>query len=188
MSELPPINDPNQANWSAPPPPQFAGYTRPGIGGNPELLLALCDSYFGFQWVFLGNVLVLVGISGAVAFAAQQAGMTMASVYLISYTITGIAVWFFSLKPAGQFAKGMGRPLSSRYLTASVLALQSWFCCGIVGYAIIQNKALTEMKKYGIRAGFFGVKRKDVVALVQQMQATQVVPPAPGPPPPSIPQ
>ena len=187
MSEIPPSKDPNQPNWSAPPQPQFAGYTRPGIQGNPEMLLALKDSYFGFQWVFLGNVVILMGMSFGVAFLAQLMGLPVSLVYIVSYGATAILIGFLSLKPAGQYAIGLGREPSSRYITALVLALQSWFCCGIVGYAILQNRALTEMKKYGIRAGFLGVKSKDVEAVVAQMRAGPSAPPPPGPPPATFP-
>ena len=79
MSEIPPINDPNQPNYSSAPPTHFAGYTRPGSHyGSPEKLKALADGYFGLNTIFILNIALALGARALGPQLVESMGALMA--------------------------------------------------------------------------------------------------------------
>jgi hypothetical protein len=55
-------------------------------------------------------------------------------------------------------------------MTASVLmGLNSALCCGVIGYIVVQSMAAKKFKEAGIPKGFFGYKKADVNAFIDQM-------------------
>src|SRR5206468_501996 len=101
------------------------------------------------------------------------------------YILTCVVVFFISLKASRLYAVAMGKDPGGAPVTSIVLALQAWFCCGALGYVILQSRLSSELKKYNLRVGFMGPKKQDVEAVIAQMQAVPPPPTGfmPGPPP-----
>lgn len=163
-----------------PPPPPVgpeglptADYYRPGgpasAYGSADRLQALMEGYFGLSIAF--------GVNVALSLCSRAAGMAVDPGIAVAITvivlILFIAIMGFMVHPQN---KKIGSALDwpdSKVLTATILmALNGLLCCGIIGFAIMQNFAVKEMYKYGIKGGtFFGVKKKDIQATIDAMRA-----------------
>jgi len=152
------------------PPPQFAAYPRPQFYGDPSKLQALSDGYFGLNTVFLYNfgLAILLNVVGRIP--NFEFGLIL---FLISIPLIGLVVGYLSY-PKNKLI-GYGCNWSKHGpLTASILmGLNSALCCGIIGYVVVQNIALKEMRKYGVRGGAFGLRKRDVQAVVDALNSEQ---------------
>lgn len=175
MSDVPPVPGPDGA-----PPPVFAEYPRgpqgPGYG-SADQLQALSDSYFGLNYVFLVNV--------ALALTSRALSLTVttvesALVYLLgSILVMGLVVALFSYRYNKKAAFGLNWQPSMAIVASILLALQSWLCCGAIGIIVMQQIITGEMKKYGIPAGFLGVKKTIVANAIAQLRAAEQNQPRP---------
>lgn len=205
MSDVPPSgSDPGPYRQPIPPPnvvpppgeysapPSYAAYPRQGpmpiVVGDPNRLLALSDAYFGLSWVFVINFLSLIISSVITGFMAGEFGdvsrvdpqMGLVAVYF-PFVITAIVIGFVSFRPSVKATYGMGWNSGTPYIASFLMAAQSWVCCGAIGCVIFQMLLSTEMKKYGVNSSpFGGVKKRDILAVVQQMRQ-QYQPPPGGP-------
>lgn len=179
MSEIPPTQNPDPNR----PPEGYAAYPRGPVGpapyGTADQLQALWEGYYGLNWVFLANVLLALGfrfIPMAMEDAAS-AGIAMLVLAILMFLVVAGYSFVYNRKIA--FGKGWGDGVA---VVASVLmGLNSVFCCGIIGYIVMQTIAATEMKNYGLKTGFLGVKKKEVQERIAQMRAqpTSVFPQMP---------
>jgi hypothetical protein len=156
-------------------PQEYKGaYFRPSDApyGSADQLRSLADGYFGLNWVFLANVGLVIAIR-IVTFLEIDADL--ATLLLIaSLAILFAAVFFLSLPCNRKIVFGKGWPDSGAFVASLLMALNSVLCCGVVGYVVMQQIAVVEMKKYGIHAGFLGIRKRDVHARVEQIRASSV--------------
>jgi hypothetical protein len=128
------------------------------------------EGYYALNWVFLANVLLLLFIwfgIGMVAVSGAEPAVAYLGGLLVLATSIAILSYSHNLKIAT--AKGWGK---SAAIGASVgMGLTAWLCCGAIGCSVMQNIALSELKRYGIRGGFLGIKRQAVEAKIAEMQA-----------------
>jgi hypothetical protein len=61
---------------------------------------------------------------------------------------------------------GKGWPSWGPRLATTLFALNTFFCFGLIVYVIMQNLALEEIKRYGVKSGFFGPNRRSVQEVV----------------------
>lgn len=179
MSEIPPIQDPNQV-----PPEQFANYPRgaqAAMYGSADRLLALYEGYSGLNYVFLLNVVLV--IAGRVLTLAPIWNDGSPEIVLIFYGVYFVvlfaAIGACSHPQNKKIAFGKDWPPSNAVIASVLTALFSWLCCGLFGYAVMQQIALNEMKKYGIRGGL-GLKKRDVLARVEEIRAQEATMRPPG--------
>ena len=169
MSEIPPIQEPDPNR----PPEGYAAYPRgaaiAGAYGSPEKLQALADGYFGLNWVFLANVFLALGFR-FLPMAVGDAG-TAGMLMLVLGLLTFLVVAGFSMPYNRKIAFGKGWSDGIAILASILMGLNSVFCCGIVGYIIMQTIAAGEIKGYGLKTGMLGLKKKDVEAKVAEMRA-----------------
>lgn len=169
MSEIPPIPpDPNQG-----PPPQYVAYPRgqQAIYGTPEQLMALWEGYSGLNYVFILNVFLALG-GRAVTVAPIWEG-SPPEAFLVYYgfyfLILFAAIGATSYPHAKKIAYGKNWAPANAITASVLIALFSWVCCGIVGYAFMQQIALNEMKRYGLKPSFL-LRKKDVLAKVEELR------------------
>lgn len=171
MSETPPLPDPNEA-----PPPQYVEYPRgqQAVYGSPEKLMALWEGYSGLNYVFILNVVLAIG-GRALTLAPiwegspPEAFMVYYGVYfLILFSAIGACSYPYNKK----IAFGKDWPPSNAITASILVALVSWVCCGIIGFAVMQQIALMEMKRYGIKPGLM-LRKRDVEAKVAELRAAQ---------------
>lgn len=72
-----------------------------------------------------------------------------------------------------MIAYGKGWDPSAAMLASVLMGLNSALCCGIIGYVVMQQIASMEMKRYGIPAGFFGIRKAIVTARVAELRAQE---------------
>jgi hypothetical protein len=77
----------------------------------------------------------------------------------------------------------MGWSPGGAVLASILIAVVSSVCCGIIGYIVMQQIAGAEMKKYGLKTRFLGIRKAEVVAAVEalkqaEMQASAMPPQA----------
>ena len=170
----------SQPNWEQPPgpQPQYAQYYRPTAGqpnyGSWQQLQALADGYFGLSWAFLVNVICAVGIN--IGFQSMSINGRVTSetswalIYLGLVLCLGIVIALMTYPPNKKIAFGKGWKPGSAVLASVLMALNSIVCCGIIGYAVMQQLALSEMKLYGVRPRGFGLRRKDIDPIIQALK------------------
>ena len=139
------------------PPTQFAAYPRGNSVSNygtVEQLEALGSGYFGLNTVFTVNLVIAVSLNAA--------SRTYGPIALLIGALFLFAVVAALSYPQNQkIAYGKSWPNSKALLASILMGLNSALCCGLVGYVVMQNIAMKEMKLYGIQSGLFGLKKKD---------------------------
>lgn len=178
MSQIPPVQE---ADYSK--PPQYVGYQRPGYDSgfqnDPDRLQALMEGYYGLSWSFLATVLTVIAV---VALGLTVAGPDSRNDDLGA--LFGVLVFVAPVVVAGatsyrcnkKIAFGAGWSNGTAIL-ASVLIGVGAVCYGIVGFIVMQTIALGQIKKFGVRGGFLGVRKKDIKARIEQLRAAKVAPP-----------
>lgn len=179
MSEQPPQFD------TGGPSPDYSGYyIRPDLipSLHADKLQALANGYFGLNLVFVLNIVLALGLnalvglsrSGEIAFLALVGGAVF--VFLV------IAGCTFPYNR--KIAFGMGWAPGIAVLASLLMGLNSALCCGIIGYVVMQQIAFVEIKKYGVRKGFFGVRKGDVAARISELRQAELRQRMPSAPPP----
>lgn len=149
-----------------PPPPEgpnqggYVGYYRNDQGKRykaPEKLEALIEGYFGLNRAFL--MCVPIGLSAS---AAQFVIPDPVFGPIVSLCLVGLlmlAVGVLTYPPNKKIAEGMGWNDSSALLASILSGMVGFLCCGAIGLAVMQQIAVIEMKKYGLRVNFFFTKK-----------------------------
>ena len=161
---VPPI-DPN----NLPPPVGYVPYARPADMpyGTVEKLQALCNGYFGLNYVFIINVVLFFVQRAVLYFDPTALAFGLA-------TILMIPIIAFLTFPQNKLI-GFGKDWSpSGPLIASILmGFNSAFCFGLLGYVVMQHIAFKEMKLYGIKGGSFSMRKDQVQAQIAAMRAAR---------------
>jgi hypothetical protein len=140
-----------------PPDEPFVAYPR-GVGTKDEVvrLIALHRGYSGLNGPFGLNL--ALGFFGVLPLAI---GNVTAWVALMA--ITAVATYFLTLEPNRQVYKGKGWDPKRAWIASLILALNSVFCCGTVGFMAMQHIAYMGMAKLGVRRGMLGgIRTKEV--------------------------
>lgn len=168
MSENPP---PVEGQSNVPPVQAYAAYPRamstPNYG-SPDKLEALMEGYYGLNWVFLA--LVLCGaLTLIVAFLTQDSSMALPLIILTA--VVGIAfVGWVGYKYIKKIGFGLGwQPSAAIWVTIGLL-LGSCIVSPILVFIVLQLMAMGEIKNYGIKGGFFGIRKKDIKARLAQLR------------------
>jgi hypothetical protein len=173
VSEIPPFQpagDPNSQE------PQYAAYPRYAgapVYGDPDKLQALADGYFGLNIAFLFNVLLAIALSGIVTALQEPAA------WLIGWLIMLIAITFITLPHNKRVGEGKGWGQSVPLVVSILIGLNSIFCCGAIGYVVVQMIAIDEMKKHGIKGGTFSLRKKVVEEHIRVLRQAQMQAPPP---------
>lgn len=168
VSEIPPIQPPGDQESQA---PQYAAYPRyqsATVYGDPDKLQALSDGYFGLNIAFLFNVLFAVAANGVVTVIQEPV------VWLAVLPILMIAITFITLPHNKKIGQGKGWGPSVPLVVSILMGLNSAFCCGIIGYVVVQMIAIDEMKKHGIKGGTFSLRKKVVEEHIRVLREAQM--------------
>ncbi len=161
MAEIPPPSGP---------PPNYAAYPRDAGYGTAAQLRLLADGYFGLNKIFVINIVLVFALRFSILSIQGPSVLAVAGIGLV---IIGLVVGFGTYpynKKIGEGANwGQGMPLVASIL----MGFNSALCCGIIGYIVVQMLAAQEIKKYGIKTGFFGLKKSEIEAKISQLQSSQ---------------
>jgi hypothetical protein len=166
------------------PPPEYASYYRPtSVYGTAAQLQALSDGYVALNIVFAVNVVLGLTVSfGAYGIrAALGPGVTVVW-YIAGYLFLGIAVGVLTYVPNKKIGVGKGWSSGVALVASILMAVNAVFCCGLIGYMVMQQIAATEMKKYGVRLGLLGLRRREVQPLIEELERQEQQQPSGTPP------
>ncbi|MBI1335291.1 MAG: hypothetical protein JST12_05550 [Armatimonadetes bacterium] len=140
------------------------------MGPNASDLRNLADGYFGLNQVFIINIVL--------NFASRLLGQvsTPQTVWFIifGYAIVMMAaITALTLPHNKKIAAGMGWDPSKATLASVLMGLNSAFCCGIIGYIIMQSYAAKKFREAGAPRSFFGFKKAELYAFIDQLQYQQ---------------
>ena len=140
----------------------IANYPRPVDSDDADRLVLLGEGYAGLNAVFLANFL-LGYPANAIAYVGTYGAPTLV---VATFVGLGLIVGPWShrhLRKAGNALRWS----SSCVLAISVaLGATSVLCCGVFGFAVLQGILLRQLRREGVRFGFFGPSRDDVLAEV----------------------
>jgi hypothetical protein len=159
-----------------PPPTGFVAYPRTNPYGTAEKLQALSDGYFGLNWIFVLNI--------GLAFGARLVQTVLATadnwpvVVLGSLAALAVIVGFATFPYTSKIAFGADWRPGYAILASVLIGLNSFLCCGLIGYVVVQQIASSHMKRYGLRvASIGGIRKREVEAIIAQMRASEQSPP-----------
>lgn len=132
----------------------------------------MAEGYFGLNWVFIGNVIILITVN--ICYGVSNSGYR-AFLYVALGLLAGLFAYvtFASLPLNKKIAYGKGWPPSNAIVASILMALNSVICCGAIGYVVMQMIAGAEIKKYGVKQGAFGYRNKQIQQRIEQMREEQ---------------
>ena len=148
------------------PTPPFTAYPRKQMAsgyGSIDKFKALGEGYFGLNWVFAANLVLVVAVN---MLLRERPGMWMPFTVL---EFVAVALLTFPMNE--KIAEGMGWGKGSALLASVLMGLNSSFFAGIVGYFVMQAIARGEMRKYGLEAGLT-VRKMKFEKLLSEMYQT----------------
>lgn len=150
-----------------PPNSPYVNYPRSGSGADATRLRLLADGYFGLNTVFVINVVLNLAVNSMSR--ATNPNWTIIIGILIA---TFVLVVFLTLPHTKKVGEGLGWQPSGHIIASVLIGLNSAICCGAIGYIVVQSMAGKVLKEAGAPRGFFGYKKADLYAFIDQMGAT----------------
>jgi len=157
--ELPPVQ------------PSYAAYPREfgKAYGTVERLEALGAGYFGlnvgFLWM-IASAVILIGVE----IADPSLGPFP---FFVGYPL---AAGFATLPHNKKIAVGKGWAESTGIVASVCVGLSTFICGGLVACIVMQQIAVREMKKYGVRPGFSLTKKRFQSFVAQRRELDAQVP------------
>lgn len=145
-------------------PPGYANYPRnTPLYGSAVQLQSLYDAYRRYGWIFVANIFLGFGIAFGAGMTGEPALVWLS--YLVIATIFGFLTYPLNKKI------GFGANWSNGQVIGATIAMAfNSVCCGIVGYIVMQQIAANHIKRYGIKSGFFGIKKTAVQQKVAELE------------------
>lgn len=174
MPEIPRNNELGHA-----PREEYAAYPRGPLGGmygSSNHLLALWEGYSGLNYVAILNVALfavgeLVTLTPIWSDSSPESVLVFFGAYFFVLFIVIVAC---TLPYNRKIGYGLGWAPAGPVTAAILMGLNSALCCGVVGYIIMQMLAVAEMKRYGLRMGLLGMRKKEVLTVVEAIRAHEV--------------
>lgn len=116
----------------------------------------------------MGNVVLVVGAQFLPLPATEISSL---QVFLLAAPIIGLVVGFASYPSNKKIGIGLSWSPSSAIVASMLMGLNSAFCCGIIGYVVMQHLATKEMVRYGMKPFLVGgVRKSDVMAVMDDLR------------------
>jgi hypothetical protein len=161
---------------------RYARYRRPDEAVDPEPLQALADGYFGLSYVFVANILIMLplGILSTAHPTSRSGWLALEFFGFLWLIIMCTAIALLSYRPIRRIGEGMGWPPGVAVASSVLMGVNSVFCCGVLGYAIMQSIASRHMAQvYKLRIGLL-TTRKHVQRQIDELRAERLAEPPMG--------
>lgn len=157
-----------------PPPQEFVPYPR-GPGGSADDLRKAFKAYQGATFIMLGTL--LFGIGGNLITAILTRGDENAPFVLYFPLLIGLALMFvfnfvIAYRSLTLLAEVKGKATGYVVGMSCLTSVVSPCCFGAIGAIIVQQEAVKEISKYGLKASFLGVKKSEVEAKIQELESS----------------
>ena len=149
------------------PPQQFAAYPRAESLVNPEAadkLQALFSGYSVLSFVFIMNI----AFAFVESYCVQSGNLNLGLGAVVGMVVIIAASTYPSNKKIGY---GLGWSPSASIVASILMGINSAFCCGIIGYLVMQSLAAKGIAKAGVRRRWHGgFTKKDVRARIAELR------------------
>ncbi len=153
-------------------PLSFANYPRnEPPPGSADRLQALMEGYYGYSPLFVIHVALFIALM-ALAMAPGDVGGTAAAAGLPAL-IVGMGL--LSYRVNRRVGEGAGWSQIQVVLACVTIALGT-VCYGAIGYIVLQQIVAGRIKRFGVRSGFFGVRKKAIKARIEELRAAEAAP------------
>lgn len=113
---------------------------------------------------------------GTAAGGSNSAGV--AAAIIIGYVLLMFfVVLFLTLPHNKKIGEGLGWSSSGPMVASILMGLNSALCCGVIGYVVVQSMAAKKFKEAGAPRGFWGYKKAELYAFIDQLGMQQSAPP-----------
>lgn len=158
-----------------PPPIGENPYPRgqmPNYGSATKLRM-LRDAYYGIYWLIAGTVGTWVVPQVGIELLAMM-GEASEDLVLVLFAMSGVLMlvvnFFIAFKFAKLVAQAKERSVGYAVGLAVGSALLSPCCLGLVGCMVIQQAVTNEVKIYGMKGGFLGIRKHDFDAQIEALE------------------
>lgn len=154
-----------------------SNYYRPtAFPGAADQLESLAEGYFDLYWAFLGTVVggaILFVLSGAISANTSRPDPT--HLFTAAYAVLTGATALFSYRPTKSILSGLGWTRRLALPIALGVGLSSIFCCGFVGYGLVQQVAYDRLKRYGVKTSIFVMRWKDIEPVLTSIRKQEAL-------------
>ncbi len=152
---------------SIPPPPNgFASYPRT-TDADVARLESLVEGYFGLNKAVLANLVMLIGLNIASAFVKESNALMLIPLLLA----VPVVLFFVSRPHVAKIGEGLGWTSGTVNGYCVLIAMFFWFCFGVIGFVIVQNKAMAGLKEFGFQSRGLFTGKKIIMAFVERYKA-----------------
>jgi len=133
------------------------------------------EGYYGLNWAFLAYVgLAIVAVILLAALGGELAGFVLFGIFL---TASLALMGFLAYRCNKKIGYGLNWKDSTAIWVTLGLVFGSCLVSPVIVFIIIQLIAMAEIKNYGVKGGFLGVRKKDIVAKIAEMRAASRIQP-----------
>lgn len=152
-----------------PPPVGYSPYPRATVYGSATKLKYLQKAYVGAY--FLIPTSLVVAFVGAFTIEASGLGgqLPEGGTVVAALCLVVIANSFVSFRSTKILADCRGKGAGYAVGPAVLAALCSLLCWGLAGVAILQSPITSEIRRYGIKPGFFGIPAAAMAAKIEEL-------------------
>jgi hypothetical protein len=160
---------------SAPPVQAYANYPRttaPSLRySSPEKLQALMEGYYGLNWAFLA--MVVLGILALVGLIASQESPIGIGIFIFLLAAALVAAGMISYPYNKKIGYGLGWKESTALWVSVGFSVGSCVTSPIIVFIVLQLITMMEIKNHGVKGGFFGVRKRDIKAKIEELKQSQ---------------
>ena len=152
--------------------PEYAAYPRGDTlpPGSADQLKALRDGYFAVNLVFYVNVALILGL----LWATDRFWERFRWVFPVGLAVLCLVIGSLSYSLLSKkIGYGANWNPGVAVLVALFMGMSSIGCCGLIGYVSLQSQAAAELRKYNLKSGVLGFRKKDVEALVAELRTQE---------------
>lgn len=126
------------------------------------------EGYYGLNWAFLA--FFLLAISSVVPLILLQANSLGIGLFFLLLILAVVAVGVLSYPNNKKIGYGLNWSDSAPLWISIGMSIGSVIISPVIVFIVLQLIAMAEIKNYGIKGGFFGVRKKDIKAKIEEMK------------------
>lgn len=149
-------------------PPRYARYPRPTRSGEAKGLRALLDGYFALTPLFIINF--ALGLVIYMAFVRVVWKFDYAFTWIAYFGCQTLLSYVLSIKYTRRIGQGMYWKPITPHLWSIGIGLTNGLCFFGLGYVVLQNISARILRLLGMPSNFFGLKKREAYAALNDME------------------
>lgn len=160
-----------------PPPPEqppfHSPYPRANVAqyGSATKLRLLKEAYYQIYWLVAGTLGVGIPLRFLEFAGGSMDDSTALAVVGGGFILLLVVNFVIAFFPAKKVVTATGKSTAYAVMLAFFSALLSPCCLGLVGCIVVQQAVTNEVKNYGMKGGFMGLKKQDFEDRIRALEA-----------------